>query len=240
MGYEILSNDLFEEEANNSKKKRPQIREDVPKRSIPRRDEEDEQSKIPFIIHIVLVIIVLVIIGYFIITFFDNSDKAKNNELNILGGIESFEYNYSGDLVLKANKFEIDSSAGKFNDVNQEILIKDFNGFLSLKNKTIIVEGVSTGIEYGGNKINLKGEPFKLKSENKVEFKMFFSELNLNMSDAGIRFSKSLDYDFDSAYIEVLNFNSTIVYDGTFSISGYPTEFNLLSLDDGIFISYIK
>lgn len=232
MAYEILNNDLFEDSDKRDKRK-----DKMPKL----RDEPDsDPSKIPIAIHIILIVVVLIVIGYFVITFFDGDNMSADKELKILGGIDSFEYNYVGNLKLKANKFEIESVSGKFSDVNKEILIANFTGMISLMNKTIIVKGNSNGINYGGNSLNLKGEEFTLTSQNKVEFSMFFDNLSLSMSDAEIRLADTLSYRFKEADIELFGFNSTIIYDGTFSIEGYPNEFGIVSPTDGIYIAYVK
>ena len=131
MGYEILSDELFQEDDGGRKKRPRPVLDDGPvNRRSNKKFQESTQSNIPFAIHIILVIVFLVIVGYLLLTFFDSDKKEDRNELNILGGLSSFEYNYQGDLKIKANKFEIESSTGKFNDVNKDIDISNFNKHL--------------------------------------------------------------------------------------------------------------
>jgi len=231
MGYEILRDDLGKNksEPKPSKKKMKKI---------------PQIAKVnPVYIHIALII---VIIGLLFLYFlddvsFDYQTSQQQEVITLIGSLNEFNESYSGDILVVADNFKLETPTGEFDVVSAEIEIEDFNGSVYLnENLSIVLDGTSKKIEYGKNKINLNGQKFKFTSGKKVSMNLFFDKLNLDFNDGRIKIDESFNYDFENTNISVSGFNSSLKFDGTFLFAGPTNELNLLSKSPKLSIKYIE
>ena len=223
MSYDILSDDLFDED----KKVRPQ-----------NRRSKGPRIK-PFYIHLGIVIIVLFLLFYFLLS--DVSlDFGKKDEgtLTLIGQLESFNESYSGNLELYSSKFIIETSSGDFDEIAKDINIENFSGIIYYHNTSIKVEGTAHKIKFGKNSLNINGDIFQLESTKKTEIDLLFDTLNLNFTSGTAKLDRTLTYDFKDSLITMYSTNLTMIYDGTFSFDGISKNFTINSPQSNLLITH--
>jgi len=138
----------------------------------------------------------------------------------MVGQLENFNLNYSGNLNLYSGEFFLKTKQGEFNSESLDIEIIDFNGSIFFENRSIVLEGNSNLINFGKNNIILAGEEFRLISIKKTNLDLYFDEVKLDFDEGVIKLGSQLNHEFENTSITLNNFNSSFAYDGTFSITG--------------------
>ncbi len=238
MAYDVLSDDLFD---NDDKKSHKKHRKRNTKEYEHKKTESSKPQIRAFHIHLALILITIGLLLYF---FSDISESFTSSddegEFLIIAKLEDFNHTYSGDLKLESKKFTIHSRNGIFDDKSGEILIKNYSGEIILENKSIVFMGVGDTIEYKRNKISLDSSEFTLTSSRKTIMSLFFHNLTLNISSGTARLDDFLNYKLSNSEIALQNYNATIVHDGSFTFSGQTDNFVITSPQSNLRISYEK
>ena len=233
MGYEVLSDDLYEDKDFNEKPK---------KKGHKKSKETSEKSSFqfnPMYLHITILILVLIGIIYFFTSDFSLSTKdVQDKQVTIVGDISNFEKNFSGDIELYSTEFKLETTTSNFDDAAKDFFIKGFNGTIYLKNNSIILNGIAEKIDFGKNLIKLQNTRFLLESKKKTNLNLFFDEISLNVSEGRIILGDTLNYEFINSRIDLLNYNASVSYDGVFSFIGTTSKFNLNNMQDNLNIVF--
>lgn len=234
MGYEVVSDDLYDKGKNHDKKS-------------PKKDSKGTKkvSFNPLYIHItILVIILIAVILYFFSNFSFNFSNNEIENINIVGDLDKFNKSYQGDIELYSKQFILETNIGKFDEGSKYFKILGFSGIITKSdNFSIIIKGVAEKIEYGKSVLTLNGKSFKLESFKKTNINLYFKELELNFKEGRIKVGNSLNYEFENSSIILNNYNTTLNYDGMFSFSGPTDKFILKNptlSKNNIQISYEK
>lgn len=217
MGYDILTDDLYEE---NSEKPKPKKHRGEKKMS----GKKIELSINPFYIHLSIIIVVLLILFLFFMGdfSFDLGEEDKKGHVSIVGDLSSLYKNYSGNIELFASEFILETRTGKFTEGGKDFDIENFNGSISYENKSVVFEGIADKIIFGNSNLNLQGENFSLHATKKTRVTLYFDSLNLGFKEGNIKLDSSLNYDFIDSNINISGMNTTITYDGSFTFVGKP------------------
>ncbi len=233
MGYEILTDDLYEDDGGSRKKKKHSVS------SLKEDGKKFSFSINPMYIHLVLILIILVGAFYLFMPKIIPEEDLNDKIISIVGELNSFNKNYSGDIELYSNEFNLRTDVGSFDEGSNDFFIKNFNGSILLtENNSIVLNGTALKISFGKNSLNLGGESFILESKLKTRMSLIFPRLDLDFKEGRIMLSDTLNYEFDNSTINLNNYNCSLSYDGIFSFSGTADNFRLDSLEDQLQILY--
>lgn len=236
MGYEVLSDDIYEGSSNSPPQKRRKSH------SSASSDESSKKFSInPIYLHVgIIVIIVLGLFFYFSEDIsFDFKNEEKLTTVSLIGTLENFSYNFNlVDLNLYSAEFILEAQESEFSGKSADFIISNFTGVMYLKNDSMILEGTAQKLRYDGNVFQLKGKNFKLISTKKTNTNVYFENVTLNFVNGRIKLDESLNYEFKNSSIILKQYNSSISYDGTFSFTGHSKEFSLLAPKQHINILY--
>lgn len=191
----------------------------------------------PFFIHLTLVIIILLVF-FFYLTPDSKTNLDKTQEVQFVGELENFNISHKGNLELYSTEFTLETPNAKFDEGAKNFQIENFTGTIHHFNKTIITQGTAKSIQFGKNSLNLNNENFKLTSKKKTTVDIYFQNLTLTFKEGRIKVSDILNYELDNSTINLKNFNTSITYDGTYSINGEIEKFDIQTQKQGITISY--
>lgn len=233
MGYEILADDLFDD---NKKKK--------PKKDKTSSKSEKGSKKIdinPLYIHIGIILVILLLLFFLFsdsINFTFKTDDKKDI-IVLVGDLNSFNKNYSGDLEIYVSNSELRTVNSVLELKSTDLEIKNFQGNVYLdKNKSIILDGNADKIIYGKNILNLENSKFQLTSYDKTNAKLYFDILDLDFKEGMIKLNEKLNYEFLNSSISLKNYNMSFNYDGTFTFSGESSEFTLDTKNPNLIVTY--
>jgi len=231
MGYEILKDDLGE--LKSSKK-----------------SKTNKVAKLkgifnvnPMYIHIALILIIICLLFlYFVKDLQIGVDDIKKQEMiTLIGDLEEFNQNYSGNLKIETNNFKLETPSGEFDGLEVVMNIENFSGLLYLdSNNTIRLDGIAKRIQYGKNKINLDGSNFKFSSNKKITMDLYFNNISLDFNTGKVKVGEGFNYDFEKSNIKLSDFNNTFSYDGTFLFTGYANKLVLESQNPKFIINYFQ
>ena len=110
-----------------------------------------------------------------------------------------------------------------------------------LENNSLVILGLGDNISFDSNSINLENSEFKLETKMKTSMDLNLNDLDLVFREGRIKYSEALNYNFENASIRLLNFNTSITYDGSiFSFKGDASEFNLIDPSQGLDLNYVR
>ncbi len=231
MGYDVLSDDLYEDSPAKKKPRRAAARSS---------GQEDSEGFNYKYIHIAVVVLLLLLLLFFLlknITFSFNGEEPIE-KISIIGDLNTFDKKYVGDLSLYSSEFFLKTPDGNFNSQATQIDISNFSGNIFLENRSIMVKGTGNEINYGNNVVKLNGRDFTLRSVKKTKLNLYFENISLDMGEGLIKISDQLNHEFENATIDIKNFNSSFTYDGTFSIAGECKELKLKTTKPKLTIVY--
>ncbi len=192
----------------------------------------------PIMIHLSILLLLGLVI-YFV--FISGNDFESKEELNLvlIGDIDNFSKEYSGDIFLYSSYYNLKTQNGEFDGENTKFSLQNFSGkIFTNENESIIFEGTSPLVHFGSNKLNLNNEKFILTSSKKTTFDLKLTQINLKFNEGRIKFAEELNNDFINTSIIVNNYNASITYDGTFSFKGISGSFNLKNNERNLQIIY--
>lgn len=180
----------------------------------------------PLFLHIAILLLLILIIYFFFITDFSNDEKPLST-LVLIGDVSNFSKEYFGQLEVYSAYYTLKTSNGIFDGENKDFSIENFSGIIYTENESIIFKGTSPKVTFGKNELNLRNDEFLLRSTSKTTFSINVDELNLHFIEGRIKFAEELNNDFSNSTIEIINYNTSITYDGTFSFKGVGQSFDL-------------
>lgn len=229
MGYEILSNDLFDDGDNNKNTKR--VRKGQPQRK--------RRGISPLVIHFLLILIVVsMLFGLYQWIFGDKDTVEEVNIVTFVGELEDFNESYSGDLEILTANFLLKTDNGNFAELSKTILIENFEGSIYSFNESILFVGTADSLEYGKNKINIASSNFELTSSRKTQVDLYFENISFDFTEGRIKFDDILNFEFEDTLVNTKNFNFTLTYDGKFSFRGVLDEYSLYDETRNLEITY--
>lgn len=220
MPYDILSDDLIDN---------------------PRNDQGRRITIPPFVLHLAIILLLVVIIFIFFMADFSFINKEAGlvkKELSFVGELENFSVDYFGNLTIDTKGYTLTTQNGKFDGNNQEFHLEGFLGRIEMTNRSIEVVGVAQKIKFAKNELNLDGTEFTLISKKRSALDMVFDEIDLNFIEGRFKLESDLNYEFNNVTITVKGFNTSVVYDGTYSFRGTVENMELKGGNDNLFISY--
>ncbi len=231
MGYEILSDELFDDTPKK------------PKKSSNKKESSSSKSKSininPLYIHIGLVVILILFLIFFFmsdITFFDN--KNEEDSVLLIGELKYFDESYIGSFDTYISNGLLKTRTGEFDIKSSDIEIENFIGQIYLYNNSIYMNGTARKITYNKNILNLAGENFLLTSYAKTNIDLYFKTLILEFEKGRIKLNEEFNYEFTNSTIILNNFNTSFNYDGSFSFVGNVSDFTLQTKDPALIINY--
>ena len=228
MSYEILSDDIKSSSAKSYSDKK----------------KKGKKPKFnPMYIHIAIIALIIILLGIYLLSNieFEFKDSKKPQELiTIIGTLQHFNETYNDTIEIYSSQFTLETKNSKFDVRSEDIEIEDFNGLISLQNKSIIFQGTANKIEYGSNELNLNGEKFILNSTKKTKIDLQFNNLKLDFKNGRIKLDSELNYEFGNSTIILRNSNFSMNYDGTFSFTGHTDNLTLITYEPKLEITYRK
>ena len=195
----------------------------------------------PFYIHLFLVVVLFIgLIMIFMSDFSFDLEENMDSRIVLIGDLEEFERNYSGNLEVFSSRYNLETEIGSFEDNSKSFEIENFSGKMMYVNNSIIFSGVATKIKFGGSLLNLDGGFFKLFSTKKTTVSVTYDELLLNFENGRIKLGETFNYELIGSEVKLLDFNNSMTYDGTFSFVGISNSFNVYSKSQGLNITYFN
>jgi hypothetical protein len=238
MGYDILSDDLFDE--SDSKKATKKSKKDSKSGGGGKKFPPFSLS--PMVIHIALIVILLLVILFLLFSNFSfdmgGEEKKEKDSLTFLGKLSGLTENYSGDLSLSSSEFVLNTPNARFKETKKEVSIESFNGTIGFENESIVFKGEAEIIEFGSNTFRLEGDSFELLSKGKTTLNLFFENITLDFSDGTFLINDHLRHEFSESKATLENYNFSLSYDGTFSISGTAEHAEISSPEEQVSVTY--
>lgn len=232
MAYDILSNDLFDDDNGNPKaRKNPRNNQ---------RSKGNGRSISPILIHLLIIVVIILLISFLFLFFFSDGVRtsSKDDQITFIGKLKTYDERYEGDLNISSSKFTIHTQNGRFDDQAKTVKIKGFNGTIMQTNRSIRLTGTADIIEYGNNEILLFDSPFNMTSTEKTSIMLKFEYAQFNFSNGRIKINDDLNFEFTEATADLEDYAYTLTFDGTYSISGKSTNLTLIAPNEKISINY--
>ena len=191
---------------------------------------------------ITVVVLILFLLWYFFSDYISLNfgDDEKIETITLVGKVEEFNETYFGDINMTSARFLLESRSGKFKENSRKINIKNFNGSIYLKNRTIVLKGTADSLLFGKSSLNIGNETFVLKSLKKTMINLDFDKVDIKFDEGRVRIEKSINYKLDNSTISLGNFNHSLGFDGKFSFIGTADNFTINSPNQNLQINYDK
>ena len=226
MKYEILNDDLFEEDEKHSffsKKKHNKKHNYLGK----------GKSKIPKII--LYKIYFLIFLFTFLTSFllYSSEDLQSlyffgEDNFYLRSDISNFETNYAGDLLINTNGFILESNQGKFNSNSNSLLIEDFVGQIKVYGGLVEFLGKTDEIKFDENTFEAdKNEEIKISFTNEIKIDTRIDSMNFLSKEGYFKVDKKIKKDIKNSDVLIDGFVGTLKIGKNVKLKGKVDSFIL-------------